>query len=128
MDKHAIAQAPRPEDLAAVTGTFKALADPTRARIALLLTAGGSDVGELVTRLNAPQSSVSRHLAVMRSTGLVVAERRGTHVFYRLASSHVGDLVVQAFSHAEHERLGLPDHAATGGERAADPPVAESRH
>jgi hypothetical protein len=40
----------------------------------------------------------------------VVTRREGTHIYYALKSSHIGDFVAQAFAHAEHERRGLPDH------------------
>ncbi|WP_279627872.1 hypothetical protein [Thermus tenuipuniceus] len=42
---------------------------------------------------------------------MVAARRQGTQVFYRL-KSHVTDLLIQALAHAEHQRLGLPDHGA----------------
>ncbi len=41
----------------------------------------------------------------------MAARRQGTQVFYRLQSP-VGDLLLQALAHAEHQRLGLPDHEA----------------
>lgn len=41
---------------------------------------------------------------------LVTTRREGTQIFYKLEGSHVADVVVQAFSHAQHERRGLPDH------------------
>lgn len=68
-------------------------------------------MGRLAQRLQLPQSTTSRHLAVLRGAGVVAARRQGIQVFYRL-KSHVADLLIQAFAHAEHQRLGLPDHGA----------------
>ncbi|HPI33500.1 MAG TPA: metalloregulator ArsR/SmtB family transcription factor, partial [candidate division Zixibacteria bacterium] len=42
---------------------FKALADPTRLRLLVLLTAGELCVGDLAATLGLPQPTVSRHLA-----------------------------------------------------------------
>jgi arsenate reductase len=66
---------------------LKALADPTRLRLAVLLARRGETcVCRLVEALGMPQSSVSRHLAVLRNCGLVEARREGTWMHYRLAS------------------------------------------
>ena len=98
------------EDLERVTEVFKALSEPLRLRTMLLLSRGERTVGELVEAVGAPQSTVSRHLAVLRAAKLVGTERRGASVTYRLADAHLEGLLVEAFSHAQHERLGLADH------------------
>lgn len=91
---------------------FRALADPTRLRLVLVLSHGESNVTGLVAALDLPQSTVSRHLAVLRAAELVRGERRGTSVVYRLAGDHLRDLLLEAYSHAEHER----EDAIAGGE------------
>lgn len=110
MRRHDLAPEPHPHDRASVVATFKALADDTRVRLVLRLLEGERNVTELVAALDAPQSTVSRHLAVLRHAYVVAARRDGASIYYRLTDAHVGDLVRQAFSHAEHDRLGLPDH------------------
>lgn len=110
MHQHQLSFTPHPADLESVVDTFKALADPTRTRLLLILASGERGVNDLVAQLEQPQSTVSRHLAVLRAADLVATRRDGVRVFYRLKDAHVGDLVAQAFAHAEHERLGLPDH------------------
>lgn len=110
MRQHAVPRTPHPADLDAVVATFRALADPTRVGVVLALVDGEQSVGVLVAELGLPQTNVSRHLAVLRGAGLVVRRREATHVYYRLADGHVGDLVRQAFAHAGHVRRRLPDH------------------
>lgn len=110
MKRHTVPLAPSQEDLARVSEVFKALYEPIRLRLVLLLTDGERNVAELVKVLRLPQSTVSRHLAVLRATKLVRSERRGTRVVYRLSDAHLTALLVEAFSHAEHERLHLADH------------------
>lgn len=61
-----------------------ALADVTRIRIVNALAAGELCVCDIVELLALPQSTASRHLAVLRDEGLVLAERRGRFMHYRL--------------------------------------------
>ncbi len=65
---------------------FKILGDPTRLRLAVLLAVHGETcVCHLAFALDEPDYKVSRHLAVMRSAGLVEARREGTWMYYRLS-------------------------------------------
>lgn len=64
---------------------FEGLADETRRRIlALLLTRGELCVCDLFGVLSLPQPKVSRHLAVLRESGLLMSRKQGTWVHYRL--------------------------------------------
>ncbi|MCH8542121.1 MAG: metalloregulator ArsR/SmtB family transcription factor [Alcanivorax sp.] len=63
----------------------KCLGDETRLRATLLVARFGElCVCDLVTALDAPQSTVSRHLAQLRSCGLLSDRRAGQWVHYRL--------------------------------------------
>ena len=64
---------------------FKGFADPIRIRILNLLAAGELCVCDIGDILKLPQSCVSRHLAYLRRTRLVEAERAGKFAHYRLA-------------------------------------------
>ncbi|MFZ5483360.1 MAG: metalloregulator ArsR/SmtB family transcription factor [Pseudomonadota bacterium] len=67
---------------------FDTLSDATRRRILTLLHHQGElCVCELVAALNLPQPKISRHLAVMRESGLLAMRREGTWIFYRLSPS-----------------------------------------
>ncbi len=63
----------------------QALSDPTRLQILYALHDEPTRVTTLAEVLDTPQSSISRHLAVLRQRSLVIAERNGTEVIYRLA-------------------------------------------
>ena len=70
---------------------FKILGDPTRLRLAALLAVQGETcVCHLAHALDEPDYKVSRHLAVMRSSGLVEARREGTWMYYRLSEPKNG--------------------------------------
>ena len=66
-----------------------ALADPTRIMILYILAEGPKCVSELVEGLDLPQSTISRHLRVLRERGLANTERKGTAVYYALADRRV---------------------------------------
>ncbi len=64
---------------------FKALSDETRLRILGLLMEGELCVCDLVAILNLPQSTVSRHLAYLKNSGLVSDRRQGIWMHYCLS-------------------------------------------
>jgi ArsR family transcriptional regulator len=66
---------------------FAALSDPTRLRLLNLMRGGEICVCDLVDGVDAPQPTVSRHLAVLRRTGLVRARKHGLWSYYSLADA-----------------------------------------
>lgn len=68
---------------------LKTLASPRRLQILHRLAAGACEVGRLAAELELSQPNVSQHLAVLRTNGLVEAERDGREVRYRLADPDV---------------------------------------
>ncbi|MBE3066792.1 MAG: winged helix-turn-helix transcriptional regulator [Chloroflexi bacterium] len=66
-----------------------ALADPTRLLLLYALSDQPRNVTELTQDLNVPQSNVSRHLKVLRDSGLVKATRQGPTVQYELMDHRV---------------------------------------
>jgi len=65
---------------------LRALGDDSRLRILALLRPQALCVCHIGDALALPQPNVSQHLRVLRQGGLVEAERRGSWVYYRLAS------------------------------------------
>ena len=63
---------------------IKAMAHATRLYIVDVLSDGERCVNELTELVGADMSTVSRHLSVLRSAGIVASEKRGSHMFYRL--------------------------------------------
>lgn len=70
-----------------------ALNHPVRMKILYLLKGKALYVGELTEAMGIPQSSVSRHLRVLRERGLVRAERQGTMIRYELAEEELADVI-----------------------------------
>ena len=63
---------------------LKVLSVGTRVRIVQLLKGRALCVNALAQRLGVTQSAVSQHLRVLREAGLVIDEKRGYYVHYRL--------------------------------------------
>ena len=100
------------------TQTFKALADETRLRILSLLRQGELCVCDLMAVLQLPQSTISRHLAVLRNAGWVIDRRQGIWMYYHLADDGVplrlamqhsilAHLAESRTAREDQERLGL---------------------
>ncbi|GAA2220376.1 hypothetical protein GCM10010413_09430 [Promicromonospora sukumoe] len=91
LESHAIGA----DAASAVASTLKALANPLRLRMlsAISTSAGGEvTVGELATLTEVSQPTVSHHLRVLRESGLLAADRRGTSVWYRVEPTYRGAL------------------------------------
>ncbi|CZF77673.1 metalloregulator ArsR/SmtB family transcription factor [Grimontia marina] len=70
---------------------FKLLSDETRVRCLLVIAREQKAcVAELTTALNESQPKISRHLALLRSSGLILDTRQGQWVFYRLSDQLPG--------------------------------------
>ena len=63
---------------------LKTLAHPLRLGIVHQLAVGPAGVASIATHLGISQPNASQHLAVMRASGVVIAERNGREVCYRL--------------------------------------------
>lgn len=64
---------------------FKALADTTRLRMLMLLVMEGElCVCELTHALDEIQPKISRHLALLRESGVVLDRRQGQWIYYRI--------------------------------------------
>ncbi len=65
---------------------FLALSDKTRLRLLALMADGDVPVGVLADSLGESQPKISRHLAYLRSAGLVSTRREGKWVYYGIES------------------------------------------
>jgi len=65
------------------------ISDPNRIAILYALSECPSNVTDLTASLQLPQSTVSRHLRILRSSGLVQFERQGREVMYELSDDRV---------------------------------------
>ncbi|HTX49111.1 MAG TPA: metalloregulator ArsR/SmtB family transcription factor [Caulobacteraceae bacterium] len=90
---------------------YEALADPTRREIVAMLSAGERSAGDLAARFEMAGPSVSRHLKVLRESGLIAYRQQATSRVYRLEPERLEevrqwmDAVLDA-TKARFDRLG----------------------
>ncbi|HEX3705484.1 MAG TPA: metalloregulator ArsR/SmtB family transcription factor [Mycobacteriales bacterium] len=83
-----------------ISALLKALADPVRLRLMSLIAAAGETcVCDLTGPFEVSQPTISHHLKVLRESGLVSSERRGTWIYYRVEREAL-DAVGTLFSRA----------------------------
>ena len=92
-----------------VATTLQALATPSRLLILSRLRARPMAVGDLADAIDMEPSAVSHQLRLLRNLGLVVGDREGRSIVYRLYDVHVAQLLDEAVYHSEHLRMGLAD-------------------
>jgi len=88
---------------------YRALADPTRRQILKLLREGDLPAGAIAEQFEMSWPSVSRHLGVLASAGLVQATRHGQQLVYSLTTSVLADIVTEL---ADMARIKQPSAAA----------------
>jgi DNA-binding transcriptional ArsR family regulator len=71
------------------TSVFRALADPTRRQILRDLRPGELTAGEIAQRFPISGPSVSRHLGVLKSAGLVRERRDANKIYYALVEDRL---------------------------------------
>ena len=72
---------------------FKALADPTRRRILELLAQGDMTAGEIAAQFSITKPSVSHHLTILKSAGLISDQRNGQNIVYSVNLTVFQELV-----------------------------------
>lgn len=68
---------------------LKALAHPVRLQIIELLKDGERNVGSIMKTLSIQQSSLSRHLTVLREAGILKSRQQGTVIYYDIEDHNI---------------------------------------
>ena len=81
---------PLPDELAErIAGRFRALSEPIRVKLLDRLYEGPASVQELTEHVGSTQQNVSKHLGLLRQTGIVRRRKAGNHVYYSIADEGV---------------------------------------
>jgi DNA-binding transcriptional ArsR family regulator len=101
-----------------MSSVFKALSDPTRRQVLLLLRQGPLSAGELAAHFDVSKPTMSAHFAVLRDADLIDSVKQGKSIVYCLKLSVIEDALL-GFA----ELLGIgpkahkpPHHAPDGRE------------
>ena len=113
---------PQDKDIGEQAALFAALADPTRLKLLQILfhesPPGCRCVNNLCHLLSVTQPAISQHLRVLKAAGLVIGERRGYRIHYRIDPEGLKrcqetiSSVLQVAEHSEDESCRencLPD-------------------
>ena len=74
--------------------TMKALSDPVRREILSLLKKGRLSAGEIAERFEITAAAISRHLSVLKDSGLIYDEWEGKFIFYALNTSVLEEVLL----------------------------------
>ena len=92
-------------------GAFRALADSTRRQILEELRVGELSAGEIAARFPISGPSVSRHLGVLKTAGLVRERRDANRIFYSLAEERLALCVSRFLSAVCPDQVVFRQHA-----------------
>jgi ArsR family transcriptional regulator, arsenate/arsenite/antimonite-responsive transcriptional repressor len=70
---------------------FAALASTPRRKILAYLSETELSAGEIAARFDMTKPSLSKHLKILESAGLITSDKRGQFVFYRLQSDNLAN-------------------------------------
>lgn len=93
---------PNEEELSRLSNIFKAVGDPTRLKILLLLSQSEMAVMDISASLDMSQSAISHQLKTLKQERLVAPKRDGKYVYYSLFDDHVRIIINQTLEHIRH--------------------------
>ena len=67
----------------------KVFSNPTRLEILNLLRDKEMSVTELIEKTELSQANISQHLSIMKSKGIVISDRKGKNIYYRLTNPKI---------------------------------------
>ena len=95
-------------DLVQVSDCLRALAHADRLRLIGNLLSKELSVGELAERVGLAQPTVSGHLRILQSRGMLACRRDGHRMYYRLATPALSDICTCIRSHFGPCLIGAP--------------------
>ena len=88
---------------------LKVLGNPSRVRLLLELVRAPQQVGDLEAALGLSQAHVSQQLARLRAEGIVIGERSGRAVLYRIVDARVEPVLDSLYRFRTAEGAGRVD-------------------
>ena len=74
--------------------TFKALSDPVRREILIMLRNGPMPAGEIASKFEMTAATISYHLSQLKKAGLVAENKQKNYIYYELNSSVFEELML----------------------------------
>ena len=92
---------PLPDQAQLMAEFFALLADANRLRILELVAAQEVCVHEIAAAIGMTEAAVSQQMRHLRSNRIVTHEKRGRHVFYKLADRHIIEIYQLVSEHLQ---------------------------
>lgn len=74
--------------------TFKAMSDPVRRKILVLLKKGSLSAGEIAENFNMTAATISYHLSVLKKADLICESKYKNYIYYELNTSVIEEMMV----------------------------------
>lgn len=74
--------------------TFKALSDPVRREILMMLREGNLSAGEIGAHFDMTGATISYHLRILKKAGLVFEKKEKNFIYYTLNTSVVEEVML----------------------------------
>ena len=81
-----------------INETLKAISDPVRRDILMMLRGGKKSAGEIADRFNLTNATVSYHLAKLKSADLIAEEKYKNFVYYELNTSVFEEVITWIYT------------------------------
>ncbi len=82
----------------AINETLKAISDPVRRDILMMLKGGKKSAGEIAEQFNLTGATVSYHLAKLKSADLIAEEKYKNFVYYELNTSVFEEVITWIYA------------------------------
>lgn len=77
-----------------ISETLKAISDPVRREILEMLKEGKMTAGEISSKFNLTDATVSYHLSILKKAGLIVEDKVKKYIFYELNISVFEEVLI----------------------------------
>ena len=86
--------------------TFKALSDPVRREILMMLRDGKKTAGEIAAHFQMTDATVSYHLSQLKKAELILEERQKNFIYYRLNTSVFEEMMLWIAQFSDRKEEG----------------------
>lgn len=86
------------EKIVNVSEILKTIGHPARLCIVCRLMVKEHNVSQMQNCLNLPQSTISQHLSILKSKGIIEGTRNGTEIIYSLKDDNVRKIINSIFT------------------------------
>ena len=89
-----------------LAATFKALSDPVRREILMMLRDGKKTAGEIAAHFQMTGATVSYHLSQLKKAELILEERQKNFIYYRLNTSVFEEMMLWIAQFSDRKEEG----------------------